>query len=310
MKIAVIGGGIIGLTTALTLQESGHKTTVYSKHKMADITSSVAAAMIYPYGVEDTPRVQDWLRASDAVFEDLKNIPESGVAVTHWKKCAQHETTPIPDFFYALRGARALKQNEIPNGFAKGVGADIFMANTAVHLPYILKRFQAAGGVYELRDVRHFDALSGYDVIINAAGVYAADLTGDSALQPGRGQVVVVRNPDFPYHFSSFEGRHYIYPRGAECILGGSMDIGAWDRTPDPDLTQKILQWAGDFDKRFQGVEVLDVKVGLRPMRPSVRLEWGQGTHAHILHHYGHGGAGYTLAWGCALQVRDMVARR
>ena len=49
--------------------------------------------------------------------------------------------------------------------------------------------------------------------------------------------------------------------------------------------------------------------VGLRPGRPEVRLEESEpgpsGT--RILHDYGHGGAGITLAWGCAQDVVRLV---
>jgi D-amino-acid oxidase len=51
---------------------------------------------------------------------------------------------------------------------------------------------------------------------------------------------------------------------------------------------------------------VLGTVAGLRPARPTVRLERGvlaDGT--PVIHDYGHGGSGITLAWGCA----DEVAR-
>jgi D-amino-acid oxidase len=39
--------------------------------------------------------------------------------------------------------------------------------------------------------------------------------------------------------------------------------------------------------------------VGLRPGRTAVRLE----RMGNIIHNYGHGGGGYTVAWGCASEV-------
>ena len=51
-------------------------------------------------------------------------------------------------------------------------------------------------------------------------------------------------------------------------------------------------------------VEVVGHKVGLRPARPSVRLE----RVADVVHCYGHGGAGVTLSWGCADEVVSLVA--
>jgi D-amino-acid oxidase len=53
----------------------------------------------------------------------------------------------------------------------------------------------------------------------------------------------------------------------------------------------------------------VQVKVGLRPYRPEVRLEaeeFQNGTKC-IIHNYGHGGSGWTLAWGCAMEVCELV---
>jgi D-amino-acid oxidase len=61
------------------------------------------------------------------------------------------------------------------------------------------------------------------------------------------------------------------------------------------------------------------VQVGLRPARPSVRLELedlvlsegsggAQGQVATpVIHNYGHGGAGLTLAWGCAADAAELT---
>jgi D-amino-acid oxidase len=58
----------------------------------------------------------------------------------------------------------------------------------------------------------------------------------------------------------------------------------------------------------------LDIKAGVRPWRKiGYRLE-GMPSSANprkfIIHNYGHGGAGITLSWGVASQVRDLVADR
>lgn len=55
------------------------------------------------------------------------------------------------------------------------------------------------------------------------------------------------------------------------------------------------------------------VQVGLRPGRPSVRLEKealqleSRSAPLPVVHNYGHGGAGLTLAWGCAKDVVQLA---
>jgi len=47
----------------------------------------------------------------------------------------------------------------------------------------------------------------------------------------------------------------------------------------------------------------------LRPARPDVRLEEEPLGSSRCVHNYGHGGTGLALAWGCARDVVDLVAR-
>ena len=68
------------------------------------------------------------------------------------------------------------------------------------------------------------------------------------------------------------------------------------------------LAWAGTHDKRLADAKIFDVRVGLRPLRPTVRLEkeiLRNGT--PLIHNYGHVGAGYTLSWGCAFYMLKLV---
>jgi D-amino-acid oxidase len=56
------------------------------------------------------------------------------------------------------------------------------------------------------------------------------------------------------------------------------------------------------------GAEVLGHRVGLRPVRPTVRLELEKLRTGHrVIHCYGHGGAGVTVSWGCAAEVLAMA---
>ncbi|MEU0458917.1 FAD-dependent oxidoreductase, partial [Streptomyces sp. NPDC006129] len=48
--------------------------------------------------------------------------------------------------------------------------------------------------------------------------------------------------------------------------------------------------------------------VGLRPTRPAVRLERDALPDGRLLvHNYGHGGGGVTVAWGCAEEAARLV---
>ncbi|MCA9676574.1 MAG: FAD-binding oxidoreductase, partial [Myxococcales bacterium] len=108
----------------------------------------------------------------------------------------------------------------------------------------------------------------------------------------------------------------YAIPRRDEVILGGSaIEVadevadeaaagGAAAPPVDDALTVRILADAARFGLTHGDVRA--VRVGLRPGRAEVRL--ARDLHdPRIVHCYGHGGAGFTLAWGCAEDVVGLV---
>jgi D-amino-acid oxidase len=73
---------------------------------------------------------------------------------------------------------------------------------------------------------------------------------------------------------------------------------------PDPETTKAIV----DECSRVLEIKlpnVLRERVGLRPFRKSgVRLEKEKLRDGPtVIHNYGHGGSGFTLSWGCGLEV-------
>ena len=53
-----------------------------------------------------------------------------------------------------------------------------------------MKQFSDLGGEIVNRKVESLSELSGFDVVVNCAGLGARDLVGDRELHPLRGQVV------------------------------------------------------------------------------------------------------------------------
>ena len=75
---------------------------------------------------------------------------------------------------------------------------------------------------------------------------------------------------------------------------------------PGADVGRQLLQagQGGRHQRMHAALPVaVDVAVGLRPARPAVRLE----AEGRVVHCYGHGGAGVTLAWGCAGEVAALL---
>jgi D-amino-acid oxidase len=160
---------------------------------------------------------------------------------------------------------------------------------------------------FHIARVDDLDALDG-DAIVNCTGLGARALVGDPTVAPLRGQVVVVDGGDIPRGITFTDDRapgpiFYTIPRRDCVVLGGTSD-DIEDVTPDPAITARILAQCRALG--WSPGAVIRERVGLRPYRPEVRLERDP-THARVIHCYGHGGAGYTLAHGCAEDVVDLI---
>jgi D-amino-acid oxidase len=72
-------------------------------------------------------------------------------------------------------------------------------------------------------------------------------------------------------------------------------------------VAERIVAGCTALEPRLRGAKILGHRVGLRPLRPEVRLEseaFGDGV---LWHNYGHGGAGISMAWGCAAEITRAV---
>jgi D-amino-acid oxidase len=133
---------------------------------------------------------------------------------------------------------------------------------------------------------------------------------GETRLYPIRGQVVRVRAPGVKQAWLDDYGPRslaYIVPRSQDVILGGTAQKGDWNEDVVPETSEEILRKNTEIDPALKSAEVIESAVGLRPGRDAVRLELEIADGCAVIQNYGHGGAGFTLSWGCAEEVAALA---
>ena len=147
------------------------------------------------------------------------------------------------------------------------------------------------------------------DLVINCAGIGARDLVQDADLEPHRGQVAIVPKMENLSCAIVCDDAPLMYaiPRTNDCVFGGTNDVSD-DLAIDRATTRQIIEECSRVLK-IEKPNVLAERVGLRPFRKSgVRVERERLRDGHtVIHNYGHGGAGFTLSWGCAREVVDLA---
>lgn len=298
----MVGAGVVGLTTAACLQEAGHRVRVVSAERPERTTSAAAGAVWYPFSVGPPDAVSRWARATRAWLVELcRTVPEAGVDMLTVRECAADARRPW--WADAVEPVR-LVHGAQPSGARLAWEFEAPRVEPALHLGWLESRLERP---IEIARVERLEDVPG-DTVVNCTGIGARRLAGDEALRALLGQTVLVEpgevDPRQMYGDERDLSRmFYVIPRRAEVVVGGCAIPfdGDVPPLPDPALRAAMLERARAAG--FRHGPVLRDAVGLRPVRPEVRVE----REGRIIHHYGHGGAGYTLARGSAMEVAERV---
>jgi D-amino-acid oxidase len=334
-NVAIIGAGVSGLTCGVVLAEHGYRTAIFAKEIGQQTTSSVAAAVWFPYHVEPAERVIPLALETYQVLLDLARFPESGVSIIESRQFLRTGEIEIPDWAIPIggsvipsdvEGSRCASFKVSPRDpstppayaesaqdddcFASGFSLRVPLMDTTIYLDYLAARFRKAGEIHaNVRFEKLEDVDTQFDLVLNCAGIGARELVRDHDLEPHRGQVAIVPRIEglSCAIVCDDEPLMYAIPRANDCVFGGTNDVSD-NLTADPATTSRIMAECSrvlNIDKP----PVLAERVGLRPFRRSgVRIERDRLRDGRtVIHNYGHGGAGFTLSWGCARKVLELT---
>lgn len=258
-RAAVLGCGVIGLSTARLLQRRGFHVTIYARDLPPNTTSDRAGASWYPSMVVEesrlTPEFRRQLeragRLSHREFQTLVGDPRYGVRWREQYFLTDEWTEEMDDGSWDYRMFRDL----YPDVDVFGPGRHPFPTRHAVrdhtmfieppiYLRVLLEEVRIAGGdvvVRTLRDLQEVRALP-EPVVFNCTGLGARELVGDEELVPVRGQLVfLLPQPEVDYAVLA-GGFRYMFPRRDGILLGGSAERGVESLEPDPATTERILR--------------------------------------------------------------------
>jgi D-amino-acid oxidase len=306
MRVIVVGAGVIGLSCAVRLAESGYDVAVFARDLPLETTSAVSAALWYPFLSAPQDRVAAWASTTyDEYVKLAENVPS--VQLRHGREFLV-EPAPNPPWASVLPDLQRV--GSPPAGFKDGWSFTTPVIEMPVYLPYLVKRLEAAGGTLTRAALSALPTTA--DVVVNATGLGARLTAGDPTVTPVRGQVLTVEQVGLTeWLIADRDPREltYVVPRENDIVIGGTSDADTWDMAVDQSTAEKILARAVELVPQLRKAKVLRHRVGLRPARPAVRCEKVQAGSQQVIHCYGHGGSGVTLSWGCADEVLDLVRK-
>lgn len=363
-KVIIIGGGVSGITTALTLQLLGLETTCIAEHFVNDnapsdprFASLYPAASIIPHFVKSN-NLDALFPAALAIFEGLYQQRIKSLELHRHYELFEFPVDE-PAYTAFLQNYSTIEKSDrstIPHRKnapdLHGWSFGCFVTEWPLYMQQLYDFYSAAGGALkQMKIVRDQITDLPADIIINCTGIWSNQLFDDTAdRQAIRGHLVHIpgKEPLFDstsqlcsYNYTPVSSVYaapdgspsdvYFYPVNGKWILGGSRQPGILDKegqwqgkthedTIDvngQDVPRQIVELNNNilkntFNKVFDSHRSqMNACMGYRFSRGNTKNGLQIiSTEEHgkkVIHNYGHGGAGVTLSWGCALMVLNLI---
>lgn len=319
-KIAVIGTGVIGLTTALLLARKGYEVVAYSNEVKRKVVSKVACAIWLPMSVSFEDESLYWNMAKYSWDEFKTRLgDEFGV---YWKFHIEMllENEEIPIFANIVKDFKVQEDRGLPSDFNYYWSCKTLIIEMQKYLPTLKQKYEEIGRIKELdfqslQDIFNLNE----DIIFNCSGLGSRHLFSDNSLEPVKGQLVLHEQSEFDSSVGA--GDYCIIPRSDYCILGSLFKYKFDSEVPNDSDTWDIWNTVQDWDNNkvlgtnsqqlgLDSKRIKEVITGLRPFRSNgIRLEKEYLRNKTIIHNYGHGGGGVSLSWGTCKHAIELFER-
>ncbi len=254
---AVLGCGVVGLSTARVLQQRGYNPVIYAREMPPSTTSNVAGGLWEPVSLFDGDRVTPEFRrqygeAARLAHRRYQSLASERYGV-RWLPMYQLSQTaiqppradnPASDIESLYPETKQLTAVENPFAVPFAQRRYSMLIEPAIYLQAMILDFQSAGGrivVREFRSVSEVLALR-ESLIFNCTGLGARNLFGDAELIPIKGQLAfLLPQPEVDYMTLGPSGI-YMFPRHDGILLGGSFERGVDNTEVVPETIARILR--------------------------------------------------------------------
>ena len=255
-KAAVIGSGIMGLTTARLLQDAGWDVTIYTRDMSRHSVSNVGAGQWAPTGVFEEDKATDEFKeqykyASRIAHHAYQNLGGADYGIRFIenyylgdkKRDESYYLREMPELFTSVADLNP-DEHPFPVQYVKRTVT--MLIEPAKFLKRIRDDFLLSGGKFKIKTFTNQNEVLSVkeNTIFNCTGLGSKALFEDEELTPAKGQLVFLP-PDPAIDYMTVGGGQdvtYMFPRSGEILLGGSHQVDDWSRNPEPEVTERIIE--------------------------------------------------------------------
>lgn len=264
-RAAVIGCGVVGLTTARQLQRRGFDVTIYAEKVPPDTTSNMSLAGFTPTSglVDFSRRTPEWeaqfRRAVEIAYRQLQLLagPKYGISwITNYAPMDQRldpsrgSNPLLPES--VRTGSTLLEPGQHPFPTQYAIERPEMRIEPSIYLDALVEDVLASGGRIRIRKFEAPRDVAALDepVIVNCAGLGAKALFGDAELVPLKGQLIVMipqedvtfsTNGALPSANNAPGAFVHMMPRRDGIILGGTSERDVWTTEINEDERKRVV---------------------------------------------------------------------
>ena len=256
-RFAIIGCGVMGLSTARLLQKHGMDVTIYSKDIPPNTTSNMSAAWWSPGStVDPNERTEAYDKQFVRAARFANRYYQSFVGLEYgvrWRpRYNVSKDPPEPDRRDLIADlfpeSKNLEPGEHPFLWPYVHRSWTMLIEPPIYMRALLRDYRIAGGDVVLRSFENLDEVLALDepVIMNCSGLSARDLFGDETLTPIKGQLtVLLPQPELDYIMVG--GGLYMIPRRDGVALGTTHERGEWSLEPSRTEMHRVMEGHTEF---------------------------------------------------------------
>lgn len=323
-RIAVIGGGVIGLASALALRRRGYQVAVFDSSEAGRGSSWAGAGILYPLLPWDYDEVVNhWCSRGMALQASwLEGLRSASGVDPEYRVCGMRVVGG-----WDAQAAACLRRRAESH---RRDGADLWLPDVAqVRNPRLVDALIGACRTYTVtlheglgavrprlvkgraRGVCWSTGEWQADAVLLCAGAWSGGVADvpDVMVYPVRGQMLALRAPEVSAEIVYQDGRYLVPRRDGVVLLGSTTEYTGFDASTDQRTAADLLAWAQRRHPALSAERVIRHWAGLRPgsrlNRPLL------GPHPEITGLWlntGHFRYGLTMAPACAEALADEFA--
>jgi glycine/D-amino acid oxidase-like deaminating enzyme len=247
-KAAVLGAGVMGLTTATWLLDLGLNVTIYAERKPADTTSFKAGGQWAVSVVEYQGKEQELTGIIKTAYTTFKNSIGQGFGVfarPNYTRTRSHNLEVVLQLVPGLIPPPVHLPRLPFEGHTKpGFEYQTLLIEPPVFVARLEADLNARGVAFVQRKfASKSDVLASVteNIVINCTGLGAMTLWSDPKLVPIKGQLAMLpAQPNLQYLYGQ---NGYMFPRTDHVVIGGTFDVGVNDETADKSVCQGLVDY-------------------------------------------------------------------